>query len=114
MNFQQILDVTATITGWTTLLVAIWWWLQHGRWKLAGPRWISPVLYVGQVILTADAWIDPDSQWWGKIVITTVLVISTGLHLSHAYTRWEHREREKAYAKLAGDRMDSQIESNER
>ena len=114
MNFQQILDVTAMVAAWSVMAVAIWWWLQHGRRKQAGPRWINPVIYVGQVILTADAWIDPDSQWLSKIVITTGLVILTGLHLFHAYTRWEHREREKAYAKLAYDRMDSQIETNER
>lgn len=108
MNFQQILDVTATLAGWAILAVALWWWIRHGRRNQAGPGWVNWVLYAGQAVLCADAWVDPESQWWAKGFFTATLVILTASHLYYAYVRWEAREREKAFAKLMGDNKDDE------
>lgn len=102
MDFYRLLDATAFAASLAVIAVGVWCCIVHVRKGQPGPRWINPVFYVGQVILTADAWLNPNPLWI-RIVHATGLSLLTVLHLIRWYTRWESREREKAYRELTQD-----------
>lgn len=102
MDFYRLLDVTAFVVSLAVIALGIWLFTAHIRKGQAGPRWIGLAFYVGQAILTADAWVNPN-PWWIRVIHATGLTFLTVLHLIGWYTRWESREREKAYRELIQD-----------
>ena len=99
MDFYQLLDATASVASLAMIVTAVWWYIVHLRKDQTGPWWINLVLYVGQALITADAWLNPNPLWI-RIFHAAGLTLLTVLHLYHAYERWEAREREKAYRRF--------------